>query len=168
MKFIKFFIFAFLFFTLFSCADSREQITQEKVVLPFLKKQPIDKHLTTITSQEELESVITLNYEEIYSKIPSNELLAFIESVEYNERGITTFRYDYLQNNFSEENLLKVFKNLFIVDDSTTILRIGSQPYDLNLDDNNGGSVACPFIDYQCMKQGTCAKARSYICTCNC
>lgn len=116
MKIIKFFVLVFLCFNLFSCNDSKEEITQENVILPFLKKQAVNKHLTTITSREELESVINLHYEKLFSKIPSNELLGLIESIRYNERGITTFRYDYLEHNLSDDECLKVCKAFFIVE----------------------------------------------------
>ncbi|WP_375562409.1 hypothetical protein ACE193_07630 [Bernardetia sp. OM2101] len=161
MKYSFYFLMFFLSIGLFSCLDNKEDITQETVVLPFLKKQAIssEKLPTKITNRKELETVLNFHYKKIFSKIPAQDLAAFIETVEYNERGITTFRFDYLKKNVSEEDLRIIYETLFIMKKKSaeTIKGRGWNFYE------------CPFVGYRCYGPGSCLKADGdWICTCNC
>ena len=117
MKYSFYFLMLFVMIGLFSCVNSKEEMTKETAVLSFLKKEVVnsEKLPTKITNREELETVLNFHYKDIFSKIPSKDLLSFIETVEYSERGITTFRYDYLKKNVSKEDLQIIYETLLIV-----------------------------------------------------
>ncbi|WP_338812027.1 hypothetical protein V9L05_11605 [Bernardetia sp. Wsw4-3y2] len=158
MKNLFCFLMFFMVTALFSCVDSKEEITQETAVLPFLKKEVVnsDKLPSKITTREELETVLNFHYKDLFSKIPTKDLAAFMETVEYNERGITTFRYDYLKKNVSKEELQTIYEILLIVEKRAEgTLKIKPE--------------GCPFVGFKCYSTGSCLEAgASWICTCNC
>ncbi len=116
MKYSFYFLMLFVMIGLFSCVNSKEEMTKETAVLSFLEKEVVnsEKLPTKITNREELDIVLNFHYKDIFSKIPSKDLLSFMETVEYSERGITTFRYDYLGKNVTESELMVIFEVLKI------------------------------------------------------
>ena len=169
MNIFNFLVLGLFFSFMSSCTEVKEEVVEANMrvntVLPFLSKKKVDKQLTKITSKEELESIINLYYDDIFHKIPSEDLLGLIESVEYSEKGITTFRYDYLENNLSDEDCLKLCKLIFVVEQNSS--RAPHQMLDAGISE---GGAACPHYSYKCQTIGTCIydTDKRYICTCNC
>lgn len=96
----------------------------------------------------------------------------FVESITFNEKGITGFNYADLQAELTPSQTYKVL-SLFGAQHTTSMIPTGriASPLDATIMESSGPSCPsqpCDYEDYECSDPHTCVTALTSICMRNC
>lgn len=94
----------------------------------------------------------------------------FLGSLKFNDKGVTTFRYDDLVG-LSSSKVYKILSLFGLQDDTSMIAHLGAsaiQAVRPAVVATNCPASGCDYPGYACAMHGTCTKASDSICTHNC
>ena len=165
-----------LFLTLLLSAPINAQDASRLLREQALMDQDIALSLAPIRSTTQLQQHLQGNgrHSPLAALTPGGQK-RFLASLQFNEKGITSFSYDDLQAELSASQIYQVL-SLFGVQHTTSFMKNARvvTPTDQALLQPLGTtgplcpSQPCDYDQYECEKRGTCAAAFNKICTRNC
>jgi len=122
-----------------------------------------------IKTREDLNTYLDMTYRRSspLDKLPASDREAFLESLTFNETGVTSFLYSPFRN----LNAADTYQILALFGVQHTTARIGSKvrtAADKTVVDNVSPMVVADHYDYKCTERATCTKSYDRICMNGC
>lgn len=156
----------------FSADRSSIEQTLERVAMDAEKQNAIDYAVAPIKSKVDLLSYLhNKPANSPINKLSPQGLQHFVSSVQFNEKGVTTYDYSDLRAELSATQVYQVLA-LFGIQHSTSAIPGLQVLDDADRAIANTGNINRMLIadygDYKCEARATCSSALSKICTSNC